>query len=301
MTANSTATPKLEKPPKDFPLTPNNALGYWVKKIRGKVHRFGPRWCDAKTALAEYLRDKDDLLAGREPSRDHDDLTVRDAMNYFLTDRDARLQLGELTQRSFNDYKSTCGRIIDHFGRNRAVATITPTDFTEYRKKVKGSPHTQGNEVGRVRVIFKYLYDADLIEKPVKFGPSFKKPSKSTMRKYRAEQPKKLFTPKQLHKLADAASPQLKAMILLGVNCGFGNHDCGLLTRSSLDLNTGWHDFARPKTGVERRCWLWPETVHALQGGADGSKGTELRRRRGHRLHYEVRRPVGERHEVESD
>lgn len=40
-------------------------------------------------------------------------------------------------------------------------------------------------------------------------------------------------------------------MILLAVNCGFGNEDCGTLPLSALDLKGGWVAHARPKTGVE--------------------------------------------------
>src|SRR5262249_27013399 len=34
---------------------------------------------------------------------------------------------------------------------------------------------------------------------------------------------------------------------------------------SAVNLETGWIDFPRPKTGVQRRCPLWPETVAALR------------------------------------
>ena len=54
-------------------------------------------------------------------------------------------------------------------------------------------------------------------------------------------------------------------MVLLGINCGFGNHDVGSLTVGSLDLKAGWVDHPRPKTRAERRCPLWPETIEALQ------------------------------------
>jgi integrase len=60
-------------------------------------------------------------------------------------------------------------------------------------------------------------------------------------------------------------SPALKAMILLGINCGFGNNDCGSLPLDAVDLDAGWINFARPKTGIDRRCPLWPETVAALR------------------------------------
>jgi integrase len=54
-------------------------------------------------------------------------------------------------------------------------------------------------------------------------------------------------------------------MILLGVNCGFGNSDCGTLPLSALDLANGWCNYHRPKTGITRRCPLWPETVAAIR------------------------------------
>jgi integrase len=58
-------------------------------------------------------------------------------------------------------------------------------------------------------------------------------------------------------------------MILLGINCGFGNRDCGTLPRSALDLSGGWVRFPRPKTGIDRRCPLWPETVEAIRAALD--------------------------------
>ena len=57
----------------------------------------------------------------------------------------------------------------------------------------------------------------------------------------------------------------MKAMHLLGINCGFGNSDCGNLPTTALDLDAGWLDYPRPKTGINRRCPLWPETVSALR------------------------------------
>jgi hypothetical protein len=54
-------------------------------------------------------------------------------------------------------------------------------------------------------------------------------------------------------------------MILLGVNCGFGNGDCAGMVFEGLNLESGWLDCPRPKTGIPRRCPLWPETVTALR------------------------------------
>jgi integrase len=62
----------------------------------------------------------------------------------------------------------------------------------------------------------------------------------------------------------------MRAMVLLGINCGFGNADCGTLPLSALDLEGGWVDFPRPKTGILRRCPLWPETVGAVREALAG-------------------------------
>ena len=55
---------KPAKPYSEFPLTAHRA-GYWCKKIRGKIHHFGP-WADPDAALQGYLDRKDTLHAGRK-------------------------------------------------------------------------------------------------------------------------------------------------------------------------------------------------------------------------------------------
>ena len=65
--------------------------------------------------------------------------------------------------------------------------------------------------------------------------------------------------------LLQDASTHMKAMIWLGLNCGFGCTDCAELEWKNLDLINGRVRFPRGKTGVDRNLPLWPETVQALQ------------------------------------
>jgi integrase len=74
-----------------------------------------------------------------------------------------------------------------------------------------------------------------------------------------------LFTAEEVRRLIDAADGPMKAMLLLGINCGFGNSDVGNLPLAALDLDGVWVTFPRPKTAAPRRCSLWPETVQALR------------------------------------
>ena len=85
------------------------------------------------------------------------------------------------------------------------------------------------------------------------------------MRRERAEQGERLFEAADLRKIIAAARPSMKAMILLAVNAGLENSSCGRLEFRHLDLERGWLTLPRPKTGIARRCKLWPETVKALK------------------------------------
>ncbi len=261
--ANKTEKPK--KPYTDFPLFPH-ATGRWAKKIRGKQHYFGP-WNDPDAALKKYLTQRDELQAGRTPRSTSGGLTVRDMVNRFLTAKQYLVETQELMPRTFRDYHTTCELIIDHFGKSLAVSDVQTADFEKLRAKFAKTRGlvSLGNVVRMVRIVFKYAFDADLIERPIKFGPGFKLPSKKALRTVRNSRPRRMFEAVELQQILKAADQPLKAMILLGINCGFGQTDISRLPRAALNLETGWANFPRPKTAVERRCPLWKETIAALK------------------------------------
>jgi integrase len=262
----SPATPgKPAKPRPDFPLFPH-ATGRWAKKIRGKLHYFGP-WADPDAALAKYLAEKDDLLAGRKPRPELEGVTVKDLANAFLNAKQALVDGGELSPRTWADYKQVCDLVVAHFSKGRLAADLDPDDFAALRNKVakKWGPHRLGSKlIQYTRCLFKHGLDAGLLDRPARFGPGFKRPSKKVLRLNRTGQGPKLFTAEEVRRLLGAAGVPLKAMLLLGINCGFGNGDCGDLPLAAVDLHAAVIDFPRPKTGIPRRCPLWPETVAAI-------------------------------------
>jgi integrase len=263
--AQSEGTGKPSKPRPDFPLYAHRA-GQWAKKIRGRTVYFGP-WGDPEGALTKYLAEKDALQAGRKPRPDTEGLTVKDACNDFLNAKQALVDAGELSPRTWDEYKAMADELVAHAGKTRLVSDLDPEDFAGLRNRLtkKWGPHRVRKAIQYVRSIFKHAVDAGLIDRPVRFGPGFKRPSMKTLRLHRAAQGAKLFTAEEVRQLIDAAGTPLKTMILLGINAGFGNADCGNLPLAAIDLNTGWIDYPRPKTGIPRRCPLWPETVRAIQ------------------------------------
>ena len=222
--AHSNRTSKPKKPYAGFPLTWHKT-GYWCKVIRGKRHYFGSRWGSAKEAEAEYEKVREDLHAGREPSKETDDgVRICDLANEFRGERLHRVETGELTQRTFDKYMATCERLVKELGRERLVTDLRPKDFLRLRQKwsEKWGLTTLADEVQKVRTIFKFAFDADLIEKPIKFGPSFKKPSQTLIHAKKLEKGPRLFEAEEIQDLMEIASTQLRAMILLGINCGYG-------------------------------------------------------------------------------
>jgi integrase len=296
------AADRPKKPYPDFPLTPH-ASGAWQKKIRGKIHYFG-RWANRvngqlvrvegdgwKEALELYKEQAEDLHAGRTPRVKADGLTVADLCNRFLTAKLRKRTAGELGTRTFDEYRQTTDMIVAAFGKGRCVDDLAADDFEKLRAEMaeRWGPVRLGNAITRVKSVFKYGTDNGLIEKAMRYGSEFRKPDKAVLRRHRANNGERMLEAAELRRILAALEgkevetgrtdeesgkpeavklkpdPALRAMILLGVNAGFGNNDVATLPLSAVNLDTGWLTFPRPKTGIARRCPLWPGTVDALR------------------------------------
>jgi integrase len=290
---NGSGTPqKPEVPYVGFPLFPH-ASGRWAKKIRGKIHFFG-RWArtvkgvltpveDSKQSASEAKLELDRqwpyLSEGRAaPVVVTGGLTVEGLCNAFLTFKKSQKEKGFLSPRTWAGYKRAAVFVIKRFGKTRAVCSLTADDFSGMLKWIsrgKG-PTSVGNEIRHIRILFNFAKGHGLIEHEVDFGPSFKGPPKVVVRRaeqaHRREHGKRMLEAEQLRDLlrrlgesTKAADTALRAMILLGLNCGFGQTDVANLEDFHIEKNGEWVDYPRNKTAVERRIPLWSETVVALK------------------------------------
>lgn len=293
------AKTKPEKPEPDFPLFAH-ANGQWAKKIKQKLYFFGV-WSDPDAALEKYHNEKDDLRAGRKPRSRRNGITLRELVNEFLTTKKQMVDSDELRPKTFYGYHQHCEHLIKFWGGERLVEDFRADDFNELRADTakRQNPTSVGNMVRLTKIVFKYAYDAELIENPIRFGPQFKPPAKKVMRRTKRENGKRMLDADQLRLILDALSgqevtldeidqetgepvtvqiparPSLRAMVLLGINCGLGNTDCSILTAEYFDIEGGWLDFHRVKTEIVRRCPLWPETVSALEPLLKGKSDTD--------------------------
>ena len=252
---------KPKKPHKDFPLFPHDS-GQWAKKVRGKLFYFGS---DSKAALERWLREKDDLLAGKTPRAfDANALTVKSLCDLFLESRESKIATGEITQRHWDDLKKEAIGLADILGRGAAVEQLRPDDFRKMRSKLgKGvGLTTLDGRVARIRAIFNYASKNGLLEINLNklWGTEFNKPGRAAMSKQ--SDIEQLFSRDEVLKLLEHAGEQMKAMILIGINCGYGNTDAAMIEQS--DIAGEWITRKRQKTGKRRRTNLWLETREAI-------------------------------------
>lgn len=267
-------------------------FGRWGRTENGEVIPIENQAAEIQAAWDLFDEQKNDLYAGRTPQKKTEgDLTVQKLVNDYLNAKKKLLNSGELTKQTFSEYHHACAQVVESFGGTRSVSTLASTDFAELREslsKNRGAV-TLANDIQKIRMIFKYGVNEGLITKPISYGQSFDKPRKKVIRAAKRKTGPKNFEAEELRLILESlegkevvsnlideetkepirvklkANPQLRAMALLGVNCGYGQTDCANLPKSALDLSEGWAEFHRTKTEVDRRAKLWPETIEALQ------------------------------------
>jgi integrase len=249
---------KPKKPFAEFPLFPH-ASKQWAKKIHGKLYYFG-KWEDPDAAYQRYL---DEWVTGRGTPTG---VTIANLLDAFLGDKHARYQTGDMTTGSYKDFERVCDAIAAAINKHRPAETVTPEEFAELRVKLAQgpdgaySPATLKRRLTMARMVF--AYGTEEMGLKLRFKRQLNAPSQRTIRRRERNRAKRVYSSKDIRKLVKAADPYLRAMILLGINCGFGPTDCVMLPSDALD--DGWHNYPRPKTEVDRRSRLWPETKKAL-------------------------------------
>jgi integrase len=282
-----------EKPkvPKGFPLSWHTGAGQWYKRVGGKFHYLGK---DADAALKRWLRERDYIMAGVEVPSEADTLTIRGLVNSFLATKEARVFAGQLSQRTFAELLSVGRVLADAFG-DRAVATLVPRDFELLRSRFpSGSPVVLKNRLIRVRSIFRHATENSMVDKPVRFGTGLDLPSQAELRRHRGKQAKPLFDAETIRMFLDGrksptngewlpgADGAVRAWILLGINCAFYSSDLAAIEHRHIVGE--FVEFPRPKSGIARRCWLWPETREALDKAVTTTEGLLFRNERGRKL-----------------
>ena len=174
--------------------------------------------------------------------------------------QESRAAISEVTPSYVYDQTLLLRDFAKYIGPNRIVSNISTIDMQNYRKKLVKTgkaADTINNRITAIKAMYNWAFNNGIINSI----PNLKAIKKVVISK--AEKP--TFNIAQIQKLLQHASTQMKAMIWLGLNCGFGCTDCAELRWDNLDLENSRVRFPRGKTGIDRNLPLWPETVMALK------------------------------------
>lgn len=254
------------KVPRSFPLTPHRN-GQFCKKIRGRLLYFGSVR-DPDAALKRYREQAQELHSGVSTAVIRSDgFTVRDLANQFLDAKTQQRESGALEPRTLADYRRACDAMVGFFGKGREVASISRDSLKAFRASLaKGvSPKTLEGRIRCARLVFGFAHEEELVDRAIPYKQALKPPTQLELRRQRAQAGRRDFSAEEIRILLDGASPQIRAMILLGINCGLGNKEVALLPTHAIDMERGWLTYPRAKTGIARRCPLWPETCEAIR------------------------------------
>ena len=265
---DSTKKSKAKRSRKAETLSFHKGRGYWYKTVRGRRKYFEHIDNDpnGQKSLEQWFAVKDDPVA--EPKRvQNGDCTLLDIVNDFCAHKQSRYESGELSKRMYDEYVAVCATILETLDKQQAAKNIGKDDFAKIRRVLSGSYGVNGltKRIQQTRSLFKYAYESELIDRPVRYGQSFNKPTAKKMREHRLKKGAQDFTADEIRRMLKASSPITKAMVLLGLNGGLGNTDIADLPLKAINLKTGWLDYPRAKTATHRRIPLWQETIEAIQ------------------------------------
>lgn len=161
---------------------------------------------------------------------------MADLTNEFLRSKGSMVDRGKLSSKTWRDYRTVCKRVLKVFGATTPIASLRPKGFRRLRESFEAThgPVAVTSDVTRTRVLFNYGVDNDLISQP-SYGTEFEKPSRLELRKARQAKGKRMIPAEGIRAMIAAARPQLRAMILLAINCGLGNSDCERLRKGHIN------------------------------------------------------------------
>ena len=237
--------------PATDPVSFHRATGQFYVTRGGKRRYLG---ADREEAIKAYHRLALDRPAEKPPER-HANLSAKQLANRFLAAQSANWQDRSNTLRGYRGWLRRF--LLDH--PRLIVDELTVERFAAWKISLSDrgySAESISHFLGAVRAMCRFAEDAGLIER----SPRLTRVKNAPRVVGKAKQ---LYTQEQIKKLLDAADGHMRAMILLGLNCGFGPKDLGDLRWSH--FGRGCVTLARSKTGVEQSFNLWPETARAVE------------------------------------
>jgi integrase len=275
----------------EFPLRPHRN-GQWYKSVwnprtkKSEQFYFGSWQDDPKGESA--LHDPElGWLARRQGILDGTDnvrvgtlsvpltMTLGELMARFLTFKRSRVVAHELSYRTLGDYMREVAKFVAFLKPRTPVAMLRPEHFSAYMTHLIEARKLGRYARKRVRTylstLLRFGAKNDWFDMPntgadwVSPGTTREAVRQEKLRAGKTDYSDRIVTGAELDKLLARSNQTFKAILLVSVNAGLGPADIGRLRWNMIDMKTGRMTFARPKTGIARRSYLWKKTRRALR------------------------------------
>ena len=240
-----------------FPLTLHKT-GQYCKKIKGKTFYFGK---DKQVALERYLEQASLLHHNNSfiTKKKNTAITLKTLSELYLQHQLLKVQNGEMTARHHADQNNCLNKFVNTIGRFVKIMDISTLDLQKYRRQINKNYSSQrmNLNISIMKAMFHWAKKNEIVDNI---------PNIDIISRGKTEhQQRYIFSPEQIQKLIELGDIQMKAMIWLGLNCGFGCTDCAQLQWENIDFENNRVIFPRGKTGIMRELPLWPETLDAIK------------------------------------
>lgn len=273
----------------EFPLRPHRN-GQWYKSVwnprtgKSEQYYFGS-WRDdlgGDRAINEpftgWLARRKAIKAGIDNVNIEPIGTVRtlgELMARFLAHKLGKCRVGELSRTTLGDYFREVKLFVEFLKPGTPPGGLRPEHFSAYMDHLVSARKLGRHSRRRVRAYITAMLNfgvknnwysmpgtgADWIAPATDPDSIRQAKARAGIKDYSD----RILSGDEITQLLKRSSPNFRAMILLGINCGLGPADIGRLRWNMVDLERRRLKFPRPKTGVMRHGSLWRRTVRALK------------------------------------
>ena len=187
-------------------------------------------------------------------------MTLKQLCDLYLQYQNLKVQAKALTAGHHIEQVKSLKKLMSFIGPSRVIDEISTLDLQSYRRKLQkeySTAHRMNLHISIMKAMFHWVTKNDVLSSI----PNIDAVSRGRI----VHKQRQTFSSEDIRQLIEAADVQMKAMIWLGINCGFGCTDCAELKWSNLDFENCRVKLPRKKTGISRDLPLWPETIEALE------------------------------------
>ena len=161
-------------------------------------------------------------------------MTLKEICEMYLKYQHTKLQSNNLTVRHYNDQIRSLKKLTDFLGENCKIKSITTLSLQKYKRSLQkhySSVCRLNLHLSIMKAMFHWAKKNDIL----KDIPNIDAISRAK----EIRQDKFTFDSEHINNLLSIADIKMKAMIWLGLNCGFGCTDCAYLKWTDLDFANG--------------------------------------------------------------